>query len=232
MRNDGGAAQNLHRMLSEVEVDDPNHEQRLCPRVDLFQEIAVEADGAVVRSQVADISVGGMFIDLFRIPFARGSRVKVRFTLRADEPALLAGAEVHYVQEGIGVGVRFVEISDADRDRVGVYVEEALLRKRSGAPPVRKSARVWVSVPVRVRGTRSQGPSFDERTSIVTLSKHGACLVTGYHLDVGMKLLLETPRGDAFKGNVVWVGSVASGSEGQVGVQCRGLAQSLGFQFP
>ena len=77
-----------------------------------------------------------------------------------------------------------------------------------------------------------QQPSFDERTSIVTLSKHGACLVTGYHLDVGMKLLLETPRGRAFKGNVVWTGSVASGSEGQVGVQCRGLAQSLGFQFP
>lgn len=47
-----------------------------------------------------------------------------------------------------------------------------------------------------------------------------------------MKLLLETPRGDEFRGNVVWVGSAASGSGGQVGVQCRGLAQSLGFQFP
>ena len=47
-----------------------------------------------------------------------------------------------------------------------------------------------------------------------------------------MKLLLETPRGGEFKGNVVWVGSEASKSEGQVGVQCRGLAQSLGFQFP
>jgi hypothetical protein len=31
---------------------------------------------------------------------------------------------------------------------------------------------------------------------------------------------------------VVWVGGAASRSEGQVGVQCRGLAQALGFQFP
>jgi hypothetical protein len=47
-----------------------------------------------------------------------------------------------------------------------------------------------------------------------------------------MKLLLETPSGREFKSNVVWVGTAASRSEGQVGVQCRGLAQSLGFQFP
>jgi len=212
--------------------DDPNVEHRRSERADLFQEVACEGDGVVARSQVADISVGGMFIDLFRAPFPRGSRVKVRFALRADEPALRVGGEVHYLQEGIGVGVRFVDLADEDRARIAAYVDEALRRKRSGGPPVRKSARVSVSVPVRVRGTRSNGPSFDERTSIVTLSKHGACLVTGYHLDVGMKLLLETPRGRAFKGNVVWTGSVASGSEGQVGVQCRGLAQSLGFQFP
>jgi hypothetical protein len=83
-----------------------------------------------------------------------------------------------------------------------------------------------------VRGARTHGPSFDERTSIITLSKHGACLRTGYALDVGMKLLLETSRGDEFKGNVVWVGTDTSRSGGQVGVQCRGLAQSLGFQFP
>ena len=101
-----------------------------------------------------------------------------------------------------------------------------------GAPPLRKSARVFVEVTIRLRGARTHGPAFDEHTSIITLSKHGACLRSGYALDVGMKLLLETPRGAEFKGSVVWVGSEASRSEGQVGVQCRGLAQSLGFQFP
>jgi hypothetical protein len=105
-------------------------------------------------------------------------------------------------------------------------------RKGTGAPPVRKSARVSVRVPIRVRAPQADGPGLDETASIITLSKHGACLVSTYPLDVGMKLLLETPSGREFKSNVVWVGTAASRSEGQVGVQCRGLAQSLGFQFP
>ncbi|HYN04433.1 MAG TPA: PilZ domain-containing protein [Vicinamibacteria bacterium] len=219
-------------MPPEIPTDDPNHEQRRNLRADLFQEIACEGDGVVVRSQVADISVGGMFIDLGQTPFAAGSRVTARFALRAAEPRLALEAEVHYVQQRIGMGVRFVSLEGRERDRIAGFVDETTRRKSLGAPPQRKSARVFVEVPIRLRGTRTHGPAFDERTSIIMLSKHGACLRSGYALDVGMKLLLETPRGDEFKGNVVWVGSEASKSEGQAGVQCRGLAQSLGFQFP
>ena len=219
-------------MHPEPTADDPNHEHRRHKRVDLFQEIVCESGDVVTRSEVADLSVGGMFIDMPRCPFARGMRVTVRFALRADEPRIVVDADVHYVQDRIGVGVRFVDLADADRERIAAFVEEATHRKRLGATPVRKSARVFVEVPVRVRGARTNGPSFEEQTSIVTLSKHGACLVSGMSLDVGMKLLLETAHGREFKSNVVWVGSEASRSAGQVGVQCRGLAQSLGFQFP
>jgi hypothetical protein len=219
-------------MQPDLPIDDPNLEQRRNPRADLFQEIACEGDGVVAHSQVADISVGGMFIDLYNMPFPAGSRITTRFALRADEPRLALEAEVHYVQERIGMGVRFVSLGGRERDRIAGFVDEASRRKSQGAPPVRKSARVFVQVPIRVRGARTHGPAFDERTSIITLSKHGACLLSGYALEPGMKLLLETPRGGEFKGNVVWVGTEASRSGGQVGVQCRGLAQSLGFQFP
>jgi hypothetical protein len=219
-------------MPSEIPSDDPNVDNRRHPRVDFFQEVVCESGDVVARSQVADISVGGMFIDMPRLPFSRGERVTARFALRADEPRMVVDADVNYVQERIGMGIRFVDLWDPDRDWIAAFVEETTRRKSQGGPPVRKSARVFVEVPVRVRGARPNGPSFDERTSIVTLSKHGACLVSRYVLDVGMKLLIETTRGREFKGNVVWVGSATSGSGGQVGVQCRGLAQSLGFQFP
>lgn len=219
-------------MQPDIPSDDPNLEKRRHRRVDLFQEVVCEAGDVEARSQVADISVGGMFIDMPRPPFSRGTRVTARFALRADEPRMVVDADVHYVQERIGMGIRFVDLADDDRDWIRAFVEEATRRKSLGGPPVRKSARVFVEVPVRVRGARTNGPAFDERTSIVTLSKHGACLLSGYTLDVGMKLLLETASGREFKSNVVWVGSVASRSGGQVGVQCRGLAQSLGFQFP
>ena len=219
-------------MQPELSIDDPNLEQRRHSRADLFREIACEGDGVVAHSQVADISVGGMFIDLHNMPFPAGSRITTRFALRADEPRLALEADVHYLQERIGMGIRFVSLEGRERDRIAGFVDEAMRRKSLGAPPQRKSARVCVEVPIRLRGSRTHGPAFDERTSIITLSKHGACLRSGYALDVGMKLLLETPRGGEFKGTVVWVGSEASRSEGQVGVQCRGLAQSLGFQFP
>jgi hypothetical protein len=173
-----------------------------------------------------------MFIDMPRPPFLKGTRVTARFALRDDEPRMVVDADVHYVQDRIGMGIRFVDLWDPDRDWIAAFVEEATRRKSLGGPPLRKSARVFVEVPIRVRGACANGPAFDERASIVTLSKHGACLVSGNHLDVGMKLLLETPRGLEFRSNVVWVGGEASRSGRQVGVQCRGLAQSLGFQFP
>lgn len=219
-------------MQPEPPSDDPNLEQRRHPRADLFQEVACQGENVVARSKVADVSVGGMFIDMHRPPFPVGSRVTARFALRENEPHVIAEAEVHYVQELIGMGIRFLDLDWADRCRIEAYVDETLRSKRLGATPLRKSARVFIQVPIRVRAARTNGPPFEEKTSIITLSKHGACLVSGFHLDVGMKLLLETSSGREFKSNVVWVGSEASRSGGQVGIQCRGLAQSLGFQFP
>jgi hypothetical protein len=219
-------------MPPELTTEDPNREQRRYRRVDLFQEVVCESGDVEARSRVADVSVGGMFVDLPLPPFPRGTRVTTRFALRPDEPRMVVDADVHYVQDGIGMGVRFVDLRDEDREWIAAYVEESARRKGQGGTPLRKSARVLVQVPIRVRGAHANGPPFDERTSLITLSKHGACLVSGMGLDVGMKLLLETPPGLVFKSNVVWVGNEATRSQGQVGVQCRGLAQSLGFQFP
>ncbi|HXK10784.1 MAG TPA: PilZ domain-containing protein [Vicinamibacteria bacterium] len=219
-------------MPPEHPGDDPSQERRWDARVDLFEEISCEMAGVVVRSGVADLGVGGMFIDTLRTSFPVGSRVLVRFGLRPGEPPVVATADVRYVQERIGMGLRFAALAFEDRERIAAYVDEATRRKSLGSPPVRKSARVSVQVPVRVRGPRLDGPPFDERTRIITLSKYGACLVSGHPVDVGTRLVLETAAGRSFEGNVVWIGSEASRSEGQVGVQCRGLAQSLGFQFP
>jgi hypothetical protein len=210
---------------------DPNRELRRHKRVDLFQEVVCQSGDVEACSQMADVSVGGMFVDLPHPPFERGTRVTTRFALRDEEPRMVVDADVHYVQDGIGMGIRFVDIRDEDRDWIARFVEEAS-RRRSGAPPLRRSARVVVEVPVRVRGAHTTGPLFEERTSIITLSKHGACLRARTSLEIGMKLLVETARGLLFKTNVVWVDSEATRSEGQAGIQCRGLAQSLGFEFP
>ena len=112
--------------MPEFPAEDPNLERRRHLRVDLFQEIVCESGDVVTRSEVADLSVGGMFIDMPRSPFARGMRVTVRFALRADEPRIVVDADVHYAQDRIGIGVRFVDLTDADREWIASFVEEHL----------------------------------------------------------------------------------------------------------
>ena len=208
-------------------------EQRQTPRVSLFQPILCEGSGPVIaRSETADLSLGGMFIDLPSVPFLVGDLVTVRFDLGGPEP-IVAEASVTYVQDGLGMGLRFLNLMPADRQSIADHVER--LRNRPvmrGEFHLRKSSRVAINLPVRVRAMRADGAPLDEKSQLSTLSKHGACLLLSGHMDVGAKLVLETPSGREFKSAVVWVGDGPSRSDGQVGIQCRGLAQSLGFQFP
>lgn len=208
-------------------------EHRTSPRVSLFQEIVCEGGDASARSQTADISVGGMFVDHSNPPFSSLDFITVRFNLAPGEAPIAVEANVNYVQEGIGMGVRFLALEDPDRDRIAAYVERTLKRPiMRGELPLRKSSRVAINVPVRIRTSLADGGPVDEKTQIITLSKHGACVLVNGRMDVGTKLLLETPGGREFTSSVVWVGDGSTRNGGQVGIQCRGLAQALGFQFP
>jgi hypothetical protein len=209
-------------------------EYRTNPRVSLFQPILIEGAEATVTSQAADLSVGGMFIDHASLPFVERDLITVRFSLIPQETPVISEASVNYMQPGIGMGIRFLNIDVGDRDRIAAFVDRILHRPvLQGQLHLRKSARVSISVPVRVRAVQPDGVEIDEAAQIVTLSKHGACVVLSSRMDVGAKLLVETSSGREFRSSVVWVGAPpVNGKESQVGIQCRGLAQSLGFQFP
>jgi len=68
-----------------------------------------------------DISEGGMFIETHQ-PLAVGTRLKLRFHIDADEPIVAAEVVVAYEVVDLGMGVQFVEISEADRARIAAYV--------------------------------------------------------------------------------------------------------------
>jgi hypothetical protein len=84
-------------------------------------------------------------------------------------------------------------------------------------------------VPVDVRIPAESGSDL-EAAHLVTLSKYGACLETNRAVDMGTRVFISTKGGLEFRGNVVWIGR--AGEETQAGIQCRGLAQALGFRFP
>jgi PilZ domain len=217
---------------SIADMDRLNYEHRESPRVSLFQEILCEGEKASAYSQAADIGIGGMFVDHPSPPFAPQDLVTVRFVLAPDEGPIVVEAAVNYIQDGIGMGLRFLNLDPEDHQRVDAYVDRTRHRPAlAGQIHLRKSLRVSINVPVRVRALQPDGLERDEATRLITLSKHGACVIVSSRMDVGAKLLVETPGGREFRSSVVWVGH-DTGRESQVGIQCRGLAQSLGFRFP
>jgi len=75
-------------------------ENRREPRVSLSSEVDCEVNSAHVRWRFADLSAGGMFIDVYD-PLPPGTRFGLRFQL--EPPPISARAQVHYVQPRIGM---------------------------------------------------------------------------------------------------------------------------------
>ncbi len=78
-----------------------------------------------VKGYALDISEGGMFI-YTQIPFPKGSLIDLSFTLAEGLVPLKKQARVKFVQEGVGVGVVFTNISQADRERLKRFIDENL----------------------------------------------------------------------------------------------------------
>lgn len=209
-------------------------ESRRATRVTLITEIECSGEAGTLRSRCGDLSTGGMFVEVPRAPFAASDIVTVSFALPGSVERVSVRSEVRYVQAGIGLGVRFLDIRPADLDRVARFVASATaLRTPKREEETRRGSRVSVNVPVILRGIAADGSEFEELTEIVTLSKNGACLLLKGPIQVGMKVRLSTTKGLQFKACVVWLGDASRPqSRGQFGVQSRGLAHALGFRFP
>jgi PilZ domain len=58
----------------------------------------------------------------------------------------------------------------------------------------RRSQRVLMQVPVRVRGTDSQGQPFEEETETLAINAHGALILVSARLTSGGKVLMQHKR--------------------------------------
>ncbi len=95
--------------------------RRQSPRAKLATQVEWQGLSSLALSR--DVSVGGMFIETTE-ELAVGSVVKLRFHLEDSSDVVMATAEVSYTVASLGVGVRFLEMQPADRQRVARYVAE------------------------------------------------------------------------------------------------------------
>ncbi len=92
-------------------------------RHSMYRDLSLVYEGNSDRISVhsPDLSPKGMFIHLNRY-FPEGAVIKLRFTLARSGYEVNTRAEVRYCLEGVGIGVEFVDMSDADRQAIELEV--------------------------------------------------------------------------------------------------------------
>ncbi len=98
-------------------------------RCQLSAEIHVNK-GPSFWGNLADLSLGGCYVEM-PLPLETGTKLKMALWLGQDR--VWTEGEVAHRTPGFGVGVRFTEMVDADRERVRIYLDALapLLRKPS-----------------------------------------------------------------------------------------------------
>jgi hypothetical protein len=74
------------------------------------------------QRQMDDLSEEGMFI-VTQAGYLPESVLDLKFRLFNDDAPIEVQAEVRYAQEGIGMGVRFLNLKPEDRKRIREFVE-------------------------------------------------------------------------------------------------------------
>jgi hypothetical protein len=95
-----------------------DHERRAQPRSRLERPAYVEYPE--LRPRVRDISLAGAYIEDHR-PLPRGRMLQLRIWLD-DKTSITAKAMIRRSDEGAGMGVEFLSMSDDDRTRLRHFV--------------------------------------------------------------------------------------------------------------
>ncbi len=90
-------------------------ERRQHPRKPFITQ--VEFSGGTFLGSSKDISAGGMFIET-KEKLAEGSEVRLRFHLDDGGPIVIVTAQIRFILQNSGVGVRFLDLSPTDADRI------------------------------------------------------------------------------------------------------------------
>ncbi|HEY5648107.1 MAG TPA: PilZ domain-containing protein [Nitrospiria bacterium] len=95
-------------------------ERRKHRRVTILQEVYF---GEKKKRRLNDISEEGMFITTPEA-FMKGSILDLSFRLFNDEKPIAVKGEVRYIEEGEGMGIRFVDLKPEDRERIRNFVKK------------------------------------------------------------------------------------------------------------
>jgi uncharacterized protein (TIGR02266 family) len=99
-------------------------EKRKFRRVPLVAVVRAEAAGQPYSVEGRNISAGGMLVKTEKT-LAEGTTLRLVFQLPGDPSLIHAVGVVQHVSPDAFMGIRFLELSEADSRRIEAYVEAA-----------------------------------------------------------------------------------------------------------
>lgn len=102
-------------------------DRREWPRIPVEMWVEESTDRELYFQRGANISVGGIFLQR-TIPHTRGTEINLRFTLPGDASPVKVRGEIVNVgdhADDLGMGVKFLDLADGDRERIERFIERA-----------------------------------------------------------------------------------------------------------
>lgn len=98
-----------------------SQDKRIAPRASYPCDLVCKAVGVPnpMNPRISDLSVTGAFIDTMN-PAPAGTRLSLHFTVGGHD--VKVEAEVAHAMDRFGMGVRFLEISEDDRELIETIV--------------------------------------------------------------------------------------------------------------
>ena len=102
-------------------------ERRASQRIDVQLHVVEKVEDSLYFQRTANISAGGLFLE-GTMPHPPGTKVKLRFNLPGDAEPIEVDGEIAAPtkEDDLGMGVRFVGLSDRDRERIENFIQETV----------------------------------------------------------------------------------------------------------
>lgn len=195
----------------------PSAERRREARYKFAASVELVADPSGERSEgrASDISQQGCYVDT-KICFAMGTVAKIRIT--REGKCFEARVKVVFSQAGSGMGLLFVVIAPTQLPTLEAWMSST--RETSWLTTNRRrSQRIMLQVPVRINAPHGAARSFEEESSTLAISAHGALILLSERVKKGQQLILSNVQTDSSIDCIVAHIGDAQGDRLQVGVE-------------
>lgn len=194
-------------------------DKRRYKRFDVTLEVQADMGRETFPGRILRISLGGCFVNT-ALSLPIGERMDLRLR-GADLSALGVSGEVRSVIAGVGLGVKFFDLSDKAQEQIRhiIYKQQFDQKRTAGLTEERKVHRVMLSVPIRITGIDIFDDPFEETTVTENISILGARFRTRHFVGVGTTVEVEALQKFRAKAIVrfLWV-SAKSGELFSVGI--------------